>query len=330
MDRRTFGAGLLALGAAAGAPRPATLTVAAAQMSSVEGDIAGNLARADTLADEAARRGARLILFPEFMPTGYALNESAWSAAEPADGPTARWLRATGRRLQAWIGTSFLEAEGADFFNTFALAGPDGRIAGRVRKQTPAGLEAYLFRGGEGPRVIETPLGRIGVAICYESYLCATVAAFARERPDLILLPHSYPDMSKTGGIPAPPGTHVAGWHASRAGAPVVMVNKVGPWSTRSPFGPVAGVFPGRSAIVDRDGKVLADLGDEPAVGVATVRPGAAPARGEVDCRGPLVAALAPSASLQPDALAAAGARAYADNPRRAAAALRASASPAG
>lgn len=329
MDRRTFGAGLLALGAAAAAPRP-TLTVAAAQMASAEGDIAGNLARAERLAEEAARRGARLILFPEFMPNGYALHEGAWASAEAADGPTTRWLRATSRRLGAWIGTSFLEADGADFFNTFALAGPDGRVAGRVRKQTPAGLEAYLFRGGEDSRIIETPLGRIGVAICYESYLCATAADFARERPDLILLPHSYPDMSASGGLPSPPGSHVARWHAVRAGAPVVMVNKVGPWATQTPFGPVSGLFPGRSAIVDRDGEVLADLGERAGVEVAAVRPGAAPAPGEAACRGPLIAALAPSASPQPDALAATGARAYADNPRRAAAALRASGWPAG
>ncbi len=124
------------------------------------------------------------------MPTGYALNESIWQAAEPHTGPTARWLLETSRRLGCAIGTSFLEAQDDIHFNTFVLAGGDGRELGRVRKETPASLEAGFFRGEEGPHMIMTPFGRIGVGICYESYLCSTERHFADGDPDLILLPH--------------------------------------------------------------------------------------------------------------------------------------------
>ena len=54
------------------------------------------------------------------------------------------------------MGTSFLEAEGDDFYNTFVLVGPTGREAGRVRKQTPAMYEPWFFRGQPGSHVIET------------------------------------------------------------------------------------------------------------------------------------------------------------------------------
>ncbi len=39
----------------------------------------------------------------------------------------------------------FLEVEGEDFYNTFALASPDGSVAGKVRKSPPASLEAFFY-----------------------------------------------------------------------------------------------------------------------------------------------------------------------------------------
>jgi len=331
LTRRALAA---SLGACAVAARPAAgrpLVVATAQMASAPGEIAGNLTRATALAEAAAAKGARLVLFPEFMPGGYVLDETAWRAAEPRDGPTARWLAATARRLDLWIGTTFLEADGDDFFNTFVLSGPDGREAGRVRKGTPAGLEAYVFKAGDGPRVIETALGRIGVGICFESFLCSTVARFAAGRPDLILLPHSYPDLAASGGLASPPGSYVAGWYARRFGVPVLMVNKVGAWASPTPFGPAAGTFPGRSAIVDAGGAVLSDMAAAAGVATARVRMGL-PRPAPPACPGELIAELAPSPSAGPALLAAAGARAYGASPRRAAAAraVTASGSPAG
>ena len=44
-------------------------------------------------------------------------------------------------------------------------------ILGRVGKDHPCSLEAYTFKPHPGPQVIDTPLGRIGVAICYDNSL---------------------------------------------------------------------------------------------------------------------------------------------------------------
>lgn len=64
---------------------------------------------------------------------------------------------------------TFLEAEGEDFFNCFALSTPKGEIAGRVRKCPPASFEAYHYRAGDTSQVINTEIGRIGVGVCYEN-----------------------------------------------------------------------------------------------------------------------------------------------------------------
>jgi len=41
-------------------------------------------------------------------------------------------------------------------------------------------------------------------------------------------LRNASPDMSDSGGLPSPPGTHLASWYAAKLGVPVAMVNKVG------------------------------------------------------------------------------------------------------
>jgi N-carbamoylputrescine amidase len=248
--------------------------VAIVQMRSDNHDLDGNLRRAEAYAQQASVKGAKLILFPELMPTGYSLYYDIWDSAEPSQGPTSRWLAATSRRLGACLGTSFLEASGEDFYNTFVMAGPGGQELGRIRKLVPADAEAYFFKAGGGSHVIETPLGRIGVGICAESYYCFIANEMSERQVDLVLMPHSAPDCSASGGLPAAPGTHLALWYAKRLGVPITFVNKVGPFVTRTLSQPPAetrGVFPGLSTIVDADASVLVEMGAEAGVAVADV-----------------------------------------------------------
>jgi N-carbamoylputrescine amidase len=123
---------------------PHMIRMAAVQMGSQAGAIQANLAHATQLVEQAARSGVQLALLPEFMPTGYLWDRRIWQAGEPKDGPTGRWLHETSARLGLWLGTSFLETDGEDFFNTFVLVAPDGQEAGRVRKQFPSIGEAFF------------------------------------------------------------------------------------------------------------------------------------------------------------------------------------------
>src|SRR5215470_16516131 len=131
-----------------------TLRVAIVQMRSLNHDIDGNLKRATEFAEKATAQGAKLVLYPEFMPTGSYLSFDTWDSAEPSNGKTVQWLKSTSRRLHVWLGAGFFEADGEDFYDTFVLTTPDGQEAGRVRKAVPAEAEAYFFRGYENPHVI--------------------------------------------------------------------------------------------------------------------------------------------------------------------------------
>ncbi len=258
-----------------------SLTVAAVQMICDNGDIPGNLARATGHVEAAAARGARLIALPEFMPTGYVFSKRIWDAAEPAEGPTVGWMRETSRAYGVWLGTSFLEADGDDFFNTFVITNPHGEIDGRVRKQTPAAAEAYFTRGEAGPHVINTALGTIGVAICYECSLAYIPRLMSSQRVDLLLMPHSAPSPMPSLLFPASAVAFYndrlkdrAERYAMMLGIPVAFINKCGPWVTTMPFMPFLtqrSRFPGLSAIADSDGTVKAQLGDEEGIIVEEV-----------------------------------------------------------
>ncbi|HTI50575.1 MAG TPA: carbon-nitrogen hydrolase family protein [Planctomycetaceae bacterium] len=254
-----------------------TLRVAAVQLRSVNGDIPANLARARGFVEQAVRAGAQLVLFPEFMATGYAWTEKIWDSAEPKIGPTAAWLAEMSRRHGIWLGTTFLEADGDDFFNTFVLTAPDGSEAGRVRKQHPALWEAFFTRGSAGPHVIDTSLVRIGVGICYENYLAFLPRLMQQHSVDLLLMPHSAPSLAES--FPVVKDTvarflkdllDVAAYSARVLGIPAVMANKCGPWDSGLSFEKPSD-FPGCSAIVDSDGTVKAQLQDEEQVIIADV-----------------------------------------------------------
>ena len=259
-----------------------SIRVAAVQMESINGDIEGNLQRALPLVEHAAGKGAQVITLPEFMPTGYLFTSAIWDAAEPKEGSTVKWLEENARRLGVYLGTSFLEADGEDFFNTFVMTGPDGREAGRVHKQTPAPYETCFTRGQNGSHVIETELGKIGIGICYENRLSFIPKLMYQQSVDLLIMPHSAPFLAKS--FPLPGNlvesyngllTGLASHYASMLGIPVVMVNKCGQWETPLPGLPFViqrSKFPGLSTIVDSDGIVKAQMPDKEGVIVEEVR----------------------------------------------------------
>jgi N-carbamoylputrescine amidase len=247
----------------------------------MDGDVEANLRHAEPYLEQAAAREAQLVLLPEFYPSGYIYSEALWDTAEPADGPTVRWMRAQAARHGFYLGTSFLEAEGEHFYNTFVLVTPEGTDAGRVRKQTPAAWEAFFTRGYPGSHTIDTDIGRIGVGICLENQLSYTPGLMHAGAVDLMLMPHSAP-------TPAPSlllsRAIIQRWHdlleetplsyARMLGVPVAFVNKVGPWESALPGVPLLdqrSSFPGITSIVDSDGTLRGRLDDREGVVSAEV-----------------------------------------------------------
>lgn len=253
------------------------LTVAAVQMVSENGNVEGNLEHATAFVEEAAEKGASLVVLPEFMPNGYIYDSGMmWDTAEREGGPTSTWMKETSSRLGIWLGAGFLEAEGEDFFLSFLVTAPDGGEAGRVRKQTPAFAEAFFIRGEPGPHIIQTDLGKIGVGICYENHLSYMPRLMYSQGVDLMLLVHSSPSPMPNPLYPAKAVEKydrdlkgLAGFYADMLGVPVISSNKCGEWRSPLPLLPFLAQessFTGFTTIADSDGGIRAQLNKEEGV----------------------------------------------------------------
>lgn len=306
-----------------------TLKVAAVQATSTTGRAAENLRRAEALVAEAARRGAELVLCPEFLAAGYVFHERIWEGAEPEGGATETWLGRVARAFGVHVGATFLEADGDQFFNTFSLYGPSGRRLGRVRKGSLPFFEGWYFAKSDARKVIDTDLGRIGVGICNDNQTSWFFRHMAEEQPDVLLMPHSAP----TPKLPIVASMFrkqlgaTAAFYAAELGVPVVLANKASSRAAWTPIPLVPGarvpiVFEGYSSIHDGGGRPLAASVGHETVLVADVRLDPARKRTPRDlpsgywARRPAVLPRAMGAML--DALDALGRRAYAKNPRRA------------
>jgi len=257
-----------------------TLRVGAVQMISQNGKVAENLERALPFVEDAAKRGAKLIVLPEFMPVGYIFTKAIWDAGEPKVGQTVEWLCRHSKRLGVYLGTSYLEADGEDFFNTFVITTPEGTEAGRVRKQTPASFEAYFTKGYSSDHVIHTEFGEIGVGICYECMLAYTPKMMISQSVDIMLMPHCAPTPEANIFFPK---QAVEFWdvimkglakkYSTLLGVPAIFINRCGLWESPLPGLPMKqrSKFPGLTAIADSDGTVKAQLEDREGVIVEDV-----------------------------------------------------------
>lgn len=253
-----------------------TLRVAAVQTESLNGEVANNLKRAERWVARAAAEGARLVLCPEFLAAGYVYSESIWDAGEPRGGPTETWLRRLASKHGIHLGATYLEADGDDFFNTFALAGPDGRIVGRIRKESLPAYEGWYFKSCPEPKLIESELGRISVGICQDNHTARFFERVMKDEPDLILMPHSAPCAPLIASVMRDNLAEIAPYYARAFGVPVVLVNKArSACRTPLPGLPLVRLrfeFPGLSSICDGDGRIVKQLPDEEGVIVGDVQ----------------------------------------------------------
>jgi nitrilase len=172
----------------------ATVRVACVQAEPAVLDREATLERLETLAAEAARERAQLVVFPEaFVP---AYPSSRWARAfagwdEPGakeafallaresvavPGPAEARIGAAARAHGLWIVTGVTEVDPerpSTLYNTLLYHAPDGTLAERHRKLVPTNHERLVWGQGDGGglRALPTPLGRIGGLICWENYM---------------------------------------------------------------------------------------------------------------------------------------------------------------
>lgn len=183
--------------------------VAAAVQLTSTSDEAANWESARRLIERAAAQGARLVATPE--NTNYlGPHEEKVRRAEPLDGPTVGRFAELARHLgiHLLLG-SFNERsdEPSRCFNTSVLLGPAGQVLAAYRKlhlfdvDVPGGVrfaESATCKPGDpadpehGLVVADTPLGRIGLTICYDLRFGELYRRLADLGADLLAVPSAF------------------------------------------------------------------------------------------------------------------------------------------
>lgn len=173
------------------------LTLAATQFA-CSTDAATNLASAERVVREAARRGARVILLQELFETPYFCKDhlaSHFSLARPVDGnPVLGRFQALARELEVVLPFSFFERANNAYFNSLAMIDADGRLLGVYRKshipEGPGYHEKYYFSPGDtGFRVWSTRYGVLGAGICWDQWFPEAARCMALQGAEVLLYP---------------------------------------------------------------------------------------------------------------------------------------------
>ena len=175
-------------------------------------------------------------------------------------------LIAAAARHRIWvhIGSMPILDDGAEkLANRSIIISPDGAIAARYDKMHLFDVdlasgetwrESSAYVGGEQPVVVQTPLGQMGLAICYDMRFPDLFSAYAKSGVDVLTLPSAFT-------VP----TGEAHWHtllrarAIESAAFVIAAAQCGVHEDgRQTYG--------HSLVVDPWGSILLDMGDLPAL----------------------------------------------------------------
>lgn len=157
------------------------MKLAAIQMTSAA-SVEPNLLKARALLEQAAARGAQLAVLPENFPIMARRERDRQAVAEEdGDGPIQSMLANAARDLKMTVvgGTIPLRVPGETRVAAASpVYGPDGARIGRYDKihlfdvDVPGATESHRESSGMVPgravRVFDTPLGKLGVAVCYD------------------------------------------------------------------------------------------------------------------------------------------------------------------
>jgi len=171
------------------------MRVSCAQYAALEGDYDHNLERSLHFIRRATSEGTDLVVLPELANSGCDLgsrDQALELAEEVPSGPTVRAWREEAEGSGVCVVGGLLEREGDTLYNSAVLLGSS--MLGRYRKTHLWDNEKLLYEPGRELPVFDTPLGRIGVLICYDIWFPEAARTLALKGAQIICVPSNAPD----------------------------------------------------------------------------------------------------------------------------------------
>jgi len=183
------------------ASTPGIVKIAGIQMASGP-HVLANLSEAERLIEIAVNQGAKLVALPEYFAImGLKDTDKIKVREVEGEGPIQRFLAKMAKKHHIWLigGSVPLRASVASKVRNACLVfDPNGKLAARYDKMHLFGLdlgnehfrEEDTIEPGEGVVVLETPLGVIGLSICYDLRFPELYRAMGEV--DIIVVPSAF------------------------------------------------------------------------------------------------------------------------------------------
>lgn len=227
------------------------------------GEVAANIEALRAAVADAVAAGARLVVAPELATSGYVFTDEAEARAAAIRRDDPRW-EAIAADLPDGVVlvVGYAEDAGDRVFNTAAVLTRSGR-AGDYRKSHLWGEERRFFAPGDtAGAIFDTPVGRLGVAVCYDNEFPEVPRRLALAGAEVLALPVNWPLVGRPEGERAPETIQAMAAARSSRLATVIADR----------HGSERGVaWTGGTAVIDGDGWVAAATGGAGPV-VATLR----------------------------------------------------------
>ncbi len=167
------------------------LRAAVIQTASVPFDSAATTKKVVKLILEAAAQGARLQVFPEALLSAYPKGADFgarvggrlprgrdeflryYDSAIDVPGPETEQIAEAAREAGSYVVIGVIERDGGTLYCTVLFFSPEGELLGKHRKLMPTAMERLVWGYGDGSTlpVFDTPFGKLGSVICWESYM---------------------------------------------------------------------------------------------------------------------------------------------------------------
>jgi len=155
-----------------------------------------NLDKLIRLLRTASGQGAKLVVFPECALSGFVFGSRAEALPymETIPGPATDKVADACRELGVFTVFGLLEKDGEKCYNSAALIGPQGLIGKYRKSHLPCmGIDRFLDCGHDPYQVYQTPIGNIGLFICYDCNFPEVSRALALQGADILILPTNWP-----------------------------------------------------------------------------------------------------------------------------------------
>ncbi len=165
--------------------------VAAVQAGSIAFDTPATVAKLEELVVDGAQRGVELMVFPEAFVGGYPKGHDFGAVVGSRTEEGRNWFRryhesaivvpgpesdrvggiASEHGVNLVVGV--IERDGGTLYCSVLFYGADGSLLGKHRKLMPTAAERLVWGYGDGSTmpVVDTSVGRVGAAICWENYM---------------------------------------------------------------------------------------------------------------------------------------------------------------